>query len=52
MSDCPLEPILNVELTLSLDAGGRIAYSAQTAWLQNASLRENIVFGRPFDEKR
>ncbi|ORY70608.1 ABC transporter [Leucosporidium creatinivorum] len=32
--------------------GGSIAYSAQSAWLQNATVRENIVFGRPFDEKR
>ncbi|ORY64744.1 P-loop containing nucleoside triphosphate hydrolase protein [Leucosporidium creatinivorum] len=31
---------------------GDIAYSAQSAWLQNATVRENIVFGRPFDEKR
>ncbi|KAI0091325.1 ABC protein [Irpex rosettiformis] len=32
--------------------GGRVAYCAQTAWIQNASLRENILFGHPFDEDR
>ena len=48
--------------------GGRVAYCAQTAWIQNASLvsramkysdidadpeqRENITFGLPFDEDR
>ncbi|CAG8562619.1 uncharacterized protein OCT59_007764 [Rhizophagus irregularis] len=29
-----------------------IAYVAQTAWLQNASIRENILFGLSFDEDR
>lgn len=28
------------------------AYVAQTAWIFNASLRENILFGRAFDEQR
>lgn len=30
--------------------GGQVAYCAQTAWIQNATLRENITFGQPFDE--
>ncbi|XP_059810011.1 ATP-binding cassette sub-family C member 9-like [Hypanus sabinus] len=29
-----------------------MAYSAQTAWLRNASLQENILFGESFDEER
>ncbi|CAO3646433.1 unnamed protein product [Mucor hiemalis] len=29
-----------------------IAYVAQTAWLQNCSIRDNILFGMPFDEER
>lgn len=29
-----------------------IAYVAQSAWLVNASIRENITFAAPFDEKR
>ncbi|KAF9243526.1 ABC protein [Melanogaster broomeanus] len=32
--------------------GGRVAYCSQTAWIQNASLRDNIIFGRPFDEEK
>ncbi|QRV82367.1 ABC transporter transmembrane region [Ceratobasidium sp. AG-Ba] len=32
--------------------GGRTVYCAQTAWIQNATLRDNIVFGRPWDEER
>lgn len=31
---------------------GSVAYSAQTAWIQNATLRENVLFGLPFDEER
>eukprot|EP01117_Protostelium_nocturnum_P013244 TRINITY_DN4935_c0_g1_i4.p1 TRINITY_DN4935_c0_g1~~TRINITY_DN4935_c0_g1_i4.p1 ORF type:complete len:1039 (-),score=239.18 TRINITY_DN4935_c0_g1_i4:20-3136(-) len=31
---------------------GNIAYVAQQAWIQNATLRENITFGSPFDQKR
>ena len=29
-----------------------VAYVAQTPWLQNATIRDNILFGSPFDEKR
>lgn len=28
----------------------RIAYTPQEAWIQNATLRDNILFGRPMDE--
>ncbi|KAF9490797.1 ABC protein [Pleurotus eryngii] len=31
---------------------GRIAYCPQVAWIQNATLRDNILFGQPFDEDR
>ncbi|XP_046687763.1 ATP-binding cassette sub-family C member 2-like [Homalodisca vitripennis] len=30
---------------------GRIAYVAQQAWIQNATVKDNIVFGSNFDEK-
>lgn len=33
-------------------SGGKIAYVPQTAWCQNLSLRDNIVFGQPWDEAR
>ena len=32
--------------------GGKVVYVPQTAFIMNASLRDNIVFGRPFDQKR
>uniref|UniRef100_A0A336KSQ1 ABC-type glutathione-S-conjugate transporter n=1 Tax=Culicoides sonorensis TaxID=179676 RepID=A0A336KSQ1_CULSO len=31
---------------------GSIAYVPQQAWIQNATLRDNILFARPFDKKR
>ncbi|KAF5359779.1 hypothetical protein D9756_003206 [Leucocoprinus leucothites] len=32
--------------------GGELAYCPQVAWIQNATLRENILFGRSFEEER
>ncbi|GAA5955029.1 hypothetical protein JCM3765_003165 [Sporobolomyces pararoseus] len=32
--------------------GGSIAYAAQQAWMQSCSLKDNILFGRPYDEAR
>lgn len=31
---------------------GICAYVPQTPWLQNMSIKENILFGLPYDEKR
>lgn len=31
---------------------GRVTYAAQTAWIINASLKDNIVFGLEFDQKK
>lgn len=31
---------------------GNIAYLQQQAWIQNASLKDNILFGKPFDRDR
>lgn len=34
------------------EAGGRVSYVPQNPWCQNLSLRENILFGLPFDEEK
>lgn len=31
---------------------GGVAFAAQEAWVQNETIRDNIVFGAPFDEER
>lgn len=31
---------------------GTIAYVSQQAWIQNATLKDNILFGKPLDKKR
>jgi ATP-binding cassette subfamily C (CFTR/MRP) protein 1 len=31
---------------------GRLAYCQQNAWIQNLTVRENILFGAPFEEDR
>ncbi|KAI8149775.1 P-loop containing nucleoside triphosphate hydrolase protein [Fennellomyces sp. T-0311] len=41
--------------SLSLGTGGAVsgvAYVAQTAWLQNCSIRDNILFGLPYSKER
>ncbi|KAK4699731.1 hypothetical protein P7C70_g6527, partial [Phenoliferia sp. Uapishka_3] len=32
--------------------GGKVSYAAQVPWIMNATIRENIIFGRPYDEER
>lgn len=31
---------------------GKVAYISQQAWIQNATLQDNILFGKPMDRKR
>ncbi|KAI8827837.1 P-loop containing nucleoside triphosphate hydrolase protein [Chytriomyces cf. hyalinus JEL632] len=31
---------------------GSLGYAAQTAWIQNANLKENILFGKPYNKER
>ncbi|XP_058453715.1 multidrug resistance-associated protein 1-like isoform X1 [Malaya genurostris] len=40
------------KLSGSVNTDGSIAYVPQQAWIQNASLRENIIFGKPFDLRK
>ncbi len=46
--------ILGEAITLSGSryCGGRISYSSQTSWIQNATLRENILFGETYEAER
>ncbi|KAJ3504976.1 hypothetical protein NLJ89_g7658 [Agrocybe chaxingu] len=32
--------------------GGRVAYCSQTAWIQNASVQDNILFGQAYNKER
>ncbi|KAI0035574.1 ABC protein [Vararia minispora EC-137] len=32
--------------------GGTVGYCPQIAWVQNATLRDNILFGQPWDEEK
>lgn len=36
----------------SIAVNGTFAYVAQQAWILNATLRDNILFGKEFDEER
>ncbi|KAJ1445216.1 hypothetical protein M885DRAFT_626395 [Pelagophyceae sp. CCMP2097] len=37
--------------TGAVAVGGRVAFSPQKAWSLNASVRDNVLFGRAYDEK-
>ncbi|GLB42122.1 putative P-loop containing nucleoside triphosphate hydrolase protein [Lyophyllum shimeji] len=36
----------------NLPRKGGVAYAAQESWVMNATIKENILFGAPFDEER
>jgi ATP-binding cassette, subfamily C (CFTR/MRP), member 1 len=40
------------KLTGSVNTDGRIAFVPQQAWIQNATLQDNVTFGRKFDKER
>ena len=50
LGECILESGA-VGIGISEGTGG-VAYAAQSAWIQNATLRDNILFGLPYDEVR
>ena len=40
------------KLSGSVNIWGRIAYAPQQAWMQNETLRENILFGNQYDRDK
>lgn len=36
----------------TVQSKGSVAYVSQQAWIQNASVRDNILFGLPYDKKK
>lgn len=45
-------PIFLSKLNHSFFFQGSLAFVPQQAWIQNATLRDNIMFGSPLEEKR
>lgn len=41
-----------IKLNGKVNTYGKIAYVSQQAWIQNATLKENILFGKSLDESR
>ena len=35
-----------------IKANGTIAYASQVAWIMNDTIRNNILFGKPYNSKR
>ncbi|KAI0066573.1 P-loop containing nucleoside triphosphate hydrolase protein [Artomyces pyxidatus] len=42
----------NLESWYHLPRAGGVAYAAQESWVQNETIRDNILFGTPYDETR
>lgn len=40
------------QISGSIGINGTIAYVPQQAWIMNATARENILFGLPFDKEK
>ncbi|KAF9479224.1 multidrug resistance-associated ABC transporter [Pholiota conissans] len=41
-----------IDSWFSLPRSGGVAYAAQESWVQNETIRNNILFGCPYDEER
>ncbi|KAF9408550.1 hypothetical protein BGZ94_002273, partial [Podila epigama] len=50
-----LQAMVGIGMTLShgqVVRGSNISYASHTPWIQNATIRDNILFDTPFDEER
>lgn len=43
---------MEADRSFPVERAGSVAYAAQSAFIVNATVKENIVFGRPWDERR
>jgi ATP-binding cassette subfamily C (CFTR/MRP) protein 1 len=43
---------METDTSYPVERAGSVAYAAQSAFIVNATVKENIVFGRPWDERR
>jgi len=41
-----------VDSWFNLPRDGGVAYAAQESWVQNETIKQNILFGSPYDEDR
>ncbi|KAI8799922.1 P-loop containing nucleoside triphosphate hydrolase protein [Cladochytrium replicatum] len=44
-------PIVN-SISSRKQVGGKVSYAPQTAWIQRATVKDNILFGQAFDQER
>lgn len=44
--------LLRGSITTPGEEGTPVAFVSQSPWLQNATIKENILFGKPFDKQR
>ena len=44
--------IYNKDDSPHIEINGNIAYVSQKAWIQNATVRNNILFGKDFNEEK
>jgi len=43
-----MDKVGNPKITIN----GTIAYASQVPWIMNDTIKNNILFGKPYDEKR
>jgi ABC-type multidrug transport system fused ATPase/permease subunit len=47
-----MEALQTPSAWVNLPREGGVAYAAQESWVQNETIRDNILFGAPYDEDR
>lgn len=52
IKDMKLDGAIDQATPVVMDVRGRVAYCPQLAWIQNASIKDNILFGKDYDPER